>query len=492
MDNPLTSITIRQLEKKFSSRIVFQDLNLEINPGELVLICGPNGAGKSTFLRLLAGLEKPDHGSIQFHSRNALVESHSRTGYLSHASNLYEELTPRENLSFFADIYRLKNAPQRIEELLDQVKLTSRQDDPVQFLSRGMVRRLAIGRAVLMQPEILLLDEPFSGIDFESQKALLPLLNQINQDGCTILITTHDHSLLDIQDFRLVVLNDKRLAYNGFCRSTAEADAIYKEVLAQDIPLQSPEEDVEIKAPGQDHAGADSKSKALSNGMGFGDYLCQAAAVFKKDLAAELRSREMINYMLLYALIALIIYSFAFNLMEQSAGGFIPGIIWTTLIFSGILGLSRLINREYRNAAMDILRIAPVEPSAIFLGKLGGMYVPLLFIALIVSLATWILFDVNIFTPGVLLTLVFGLFGFSCAGTIIATLSERTRVREILLPVLLLPLLIPLLMACVYMDIDALNGLALSVSSGWVRILVLYDLFILAAGLMTYDFVIND
>ena len=196
--------------------------------------------------------------------------------------------------------------------------------------------------------------------------------------------------------------------------------------------------------------------------------------------------------MLLYALTALIIYSLAFNLILQDASGFVPGIIWTTLVFSGILGVSRLMDREYRNASMDVLRIAPMEPSVIFLGKLLGMFIPLLLIALLISLSVWILFDVNTFTSGIILTLLLGLFGFSSSGTLIATLSEKTGAREILLPVLLLPLLIPLLMACINIDVNILNGLGLSASFGWLRILVVYNLLILAAGLITYDFVINE
>ena len=259
-------IAVHQLEKRFSSRIVLQDLNLKVDQGEYVVISGPNGAGKSTLLRLLAGLEKPDLGSI---------EMPSIIGYLSHASSLYEELTPRENLQFFADIYRLKNRQQRVTELLEQIHLTSRQNDPVHFLSRGMIRRLAISRAIIMEPEILLLDEPFSGIDFESQKALLPVLHQIQQNGCTVLITTHEYSFLDMVDFRLVILNDQHLVYNELCHSSEEAEAVYKNVLAYPnaVRLESEETHEMIAISSVHETDTHSKSNTGTGEMGiFGLY----------------------------------------------------------------------------------------------------------------------------------------------------------------------------------------------------------------------------
>ena len=422
------------------------------------------------------------------------VAARLKIGYLSHASNLYEELTPKENLRFFASIYRLDNGQQRVNELIEEVHLVSRQNDPVHLLSRGMVRRLAIARAIMMSPEILLLDEPFSGIDLESQKALMPILSQMEQNGCTVLMTTHDYSFLDFRDFRLLVLNDQHLVYNELCHSSEEAQTVYADILARprDIPLQPVDtnEQLAIDMPRNEATCPNPKTQSAS--MGFQDYVAQIVAIFKKDLAAEIRSREMLNFMLLYALTALIIYSIAFNLVSQNAIGFVPGIVWTTLVFSGILGVSRLMDREYRHASMDVLRIAPIEPSAIFLGKLLGMFVPLLLIALLVSLSAWILFDVNIFTSGIILTLLLGLLGFSSAGTLIATLSEKTGAREILLPVLLLPLLIPLLLACTNIDVNILNGLGWYASFGWFRILLVYNLLLLAAGILTYDFVIND
>ena len=216
-------LRIRRLSKRYQFRRVFADFDLELARGEWVLICGPNGAGKSTLLRLIAGLEKAQSGN--------LTCAAERIGYLSHASGLYEDLSPRENLEFFAKIFRLEDGPQRAAQLLDQFGLTDRQNDPVRSLSRGMIRRLSIALAVLHQPDLLLLDEPFSGLDYESQLALLHLLKEIQAQGCTIVLTTHEFSLEEALDFRLLYLHKGKLTHDRRCHALAEARDIYQNAM---------------------------------------------------------------------------------------------------------------------------------------------------------------------------------------------------------------------------------------------------------------------
>ena len=211
------------------------------------------------------------------------------------------------------------------------------------------------------------------------------------------------------------------------------------------------------------------------------DYFSQALSIVKKDLQMEFRTREILNFMLLFALISLVIFSFALDLMGQQVVQLVPGVIWATLSFSGLLGFSKNINREFAHGSMDVLRLAPIEPSAIYLGKLTGIYILEIVISGIILAASLLLFNVNLFVSGTILALLFGTFGFAVSGTLLSTLVERTKSREMLLSVLLLPVLIPLLIASIRITQDTANGLALTKSLSWFRIVVIYDLLMCAS-----------
>ena len=468
-------LRIQGLSKRYQFRRVFADFDLELARGEWVLICGPNGAGKSTLLRLIAGLERVDGGS--------LTSDAVRVGYLSHASGLYEDLSPRENLEFFAKIFRLENGPQRAAELLEQFGLSERRDDPVRSLSRGMIRRLSIALAVLHQPDLLLLDEPFSGLDYESQVALLGLLKEIQAQGCTIVLTTHEFSLEEALDFRLLYLHKGKLTHDRRCRALAEARDIYQTAMRA-APLKTPQA---IKAPSLQPVTPSSRPPYRLR-----DYLAQVWALAQKDLRTEMRTRELLNFMLLFGLSAILIFSFAFNLMSNAVRDFIPGMLWTALTFTGFLGLSKAVNRDFANQSMDILRIAPIEPSAIYLGKLLGIFIVQLSVAVVLLLAALVLFNTYLLQPAMAAALSSGILGLSASGTLLATLVERTRSREMLLPVLLMPVLIPLLIACVQVTQDAAAGLALAESLAWYRLIFIYNISMVSVGMLTYGFTIEN
>jgi len=472
-------LRIQGLSKRYQFRRVFAGFELELVRGEWVLICGPNGAGKSTLLRLIAGLEKAQNGSI--------TSAAGRIGYLSHASGLYEDLSPRENLEFFAKIFRLDDDPQRAAELLDQFGLTERRDDPVRSLSRGMIRRLSIALAVLHKPDLLLLDEPFSGLDYEAQVALLGLLKKIQAQGCTIVLTTHEFSLEEALDFRLLYLHKGKLKHDRRCRTLAEARDIYQNAMRAGQKKPEKTNPPAVKTP----------TPRLNTPVSrppyrLRDYLAQVWAVAQKDLRTEMRTRELLNFMLLFGLSAILIFSFAFNLMSNAVRDFIPGMLWTALTFTGFLGLSKVVNRDFANQSMDVLRIAPIEPSAIYLGKLLGIFIVQLLVALVLLLATLILFNTPLLQPAMAAALSSGILGLAASGTLLATLVERTRSREMLLPVLLMPVLIPLLIACVQVTQDAAAGLALAESLAWYRLIFVYNIIMVSVGMLTYGFAIEN
>lgn len=164
-------------------------------PGEFVAMLGPNGAGKTTFLRILASLSRPTLGSViiaGYSLPGQAAAIRSRLGVVSHLPLLYGDLTAEENLHFYARMYNLHRPGQRITQVLDLVGLVSRRRDLVRTFSRGMQQRLAIGRAVLHDPEIMLFDEPHTGLDQDACQMLDKVLREVAARGRTVVMTSHD------------------------------------------------------------------------------------------------------------------------------------------------------------------------------------------------------------------------------------------------------------------------------------------------------------
>jgi heme ABC exporter ATP-binding subunit CcmA len=181
------------IARSFGPARVLRGVDLVVEPGSLHLILGPNGAGKTTLLRILAGLTRPSAGSVTVDGK-ALRESpglRRRIGLLSHQSFLYDDLTPLENLEFAARLYDLASPRDAARRAIESVGLADRMDDPVRRLSRGMVQRVAIARALLHEPEVLLLDEPFTGLDPRAAERLLELLSARLAANCGVVLVTH-------------------------------------------------------------------------------------------------------------------------------------------------------------------------------------------------------------------------------------------------------------------------------------------------------------
>jgi heme exporter protein A len=184
----------RDLERRFGSARVLRGVSLRVAAGECHLVVGPNGAGKSTLLRLLAGLARPSAGKVLLGGlplREA-AEVRRRIGLLSHQSHLYDDLTAIENLKFAASLYGLPDGERTARARLHAVGLGERADEPVRRLSRGMVQRVAIARALLHQPALLLLDEPFTGLDPHSIEQVAGLLEAERVGGRGLVLVSHD------------------------------------------------------------------------------------------------------------------------------------------------------------------------------------------------------------------------------------------------------------------------------------------------------------
>lgn len=188
-------ITVRKLVKRFGPKVVLRGLDFDVEPGEFVALLGPNGAGKTTFLRILASLSRPVMGTIKIAGyllpqQAAVVRQ--RLGVVSHLPLLYGDLTAEENLRFYGRMYNIPEMDNRISEVLELVGLSARQRDLVRTFSRGMQQRLAIGRAVLHDPDVMLFDEPHTGLDQDACEMLDTVLKDVAARGRTVVMTSHD------------------------------------------------------------------------------------------------------------------------------------------------------------------------------------------------------------------------------------------------------------------------------------------------------------
>jgi heme exporter protein A len=189
------AVRVSRLTKTLDDRPILRGIDLEIDVGEYVALIGANGAGKSTLLKILATLMPPTQGEIELFgqplTRNA-VALRSRIGLIGHLPMLYRDLSAAENLSFFAKLYGLHEPDRRVERMLRMVGLIDRANDPVKNFSRGMTQRISIARALLHDPDLILADEPFAGLDAPSITSLEDLFHRLRDAGRTIVLVNHD------------------------------------------------------------------------------------------------------------------------------------------------------------------------------------------------------------------------------------------------------------------------------------------------------------
>ncbi len=188
-------IDVKGLVKRFGPKVVLRQLDFKVEQGEFVALLGPNGAGKTTFLRILSSLSRPTTGQVMvagYRLPHHAAAIRRRLGVVSHLPLLYGDLSAEENLRFYGRMYAVDGVENRIHEVLDQVGLILRRKDLVRTFSRGMQQRLAIGRAILHDPEVLLLDEPHTGLDQDACDMLDQALRQVAVRGRTVVMTSHD------------------------------------------------------------------------------------------------------------------------------------------------------------------------------------------------------------------------------------------------------------------------------------------------------------
>lgn len=230
-------ITVKKLVKRFGLKTVLRGVDFEVRPGEFVALLGPNGAGKTTFLRILASLSRPTIGEVKvagFRLPNEAAAVRARLGVVSHMPLLYGDLSAEENLRFYARMYGITNYELRITEVLEMIGLDNRRKDLVRTFSRGMQQRLAIGRAVLHDPDVMLFDEPYTGLDQDASTMLDDVLKTVAAQGRTVVMTSHDLARAEELATRFDILSRGVIAATATHKQLKKSNLLtfYKQALA--------------------------------------------------------------------------------------------------------------------------------------------------------------------------------------------------------------------------------------------------------------------
>ncbi|MDA8436116.1 MAG: heme exporter protein CcmB [Actinomycetales bacterium] len=507
---PLPSdLRLVDVGKTFGRHKVLRHVDLDIPAGSFVALMGANGAGKTTLLRLVAGLATPTTGAVTLAGvdlRNAGPGLRRMLGFVSHDGLLYGDLTGRQNLMFHARLFGVADPEARIEELADVLDLRRVLDRPAGVLSRGNKQRLTLARALMHGPDVLLLDEPFTGLDEESAGRLVQLLRALHAEGRTIVMTVHEMSRALEGPTRLVVMGDGGIAVD----EPIEAVNVFAEELESELVGVATEHGAGSghagRAPGsrpglperpdldEPHAAALTARPALVVPPG---RFRSASLITAKDLRVELRSRDVLMSSGLFAITVLITASFT-TVQTGNTGSMATGILWISLLFAVLLGVGRSMARESQDRAIEGLLLSPAPRESIFLGKLlAGLvtmglievFIVPMFLVLMTGESQGAL-DVGSLVVVVLLATL----GLTIVATLFSGIAVGSRMGESLLPLIVMPVVIPLMIAAVETTRLALGGDA----SGsvnmiqWYALLAGFDLVVGLAAIATFSFVVED
>lgn len=224
-------LELQNIARMYGTRCIFKDVSLSVPAGSLTLLVGPNGAGKSTLMHIMAGLARPSAGTVQHHVPPAEV------AYLGHATFIYPTLTARENLRFWGAMYDVCVNDAALDSVLDRVELLRHGHERATVFSRGMAQRLNVARVLLLQPRLLLLDEPATGLDTASSHLLRREIVQARDRGAGIVWISHDVLADAPLADRLLALRERRLAYDGepmaYVAALDTVDAVLKSAVTQ-------------------------------------------------------------------------------------------------------------------------------------------------------------------------------------------------------------------------------------------------------------------
>ena len=223
-----------------------------------------------------------------------------------------------------------------------------------------------------------------------------------------------------------------------------------------------------------------------------GNYFRSVGAIVWKDLSAEWRGRELLGAMFVFALLVLLVFNFALGLDLAVRQAVTPGVLWVTFAFAGTLGLNRSWAGEREGGAWDGLLLAPVDRSAIYVGKaLGSWFFMAVLEALVLPIFS-ALYNVNLFQPGILLVILLGSVGYIALGTLLAAMAVQARTRDVLLPILLFPLVLPVLLSAVNACAGYLSGAPMDQIWLWLNLLIACDVIFVVAAYLVFEYVVEE
>lgn len=467
-------------------------VDLSLAPGRVTVLLGANAAGKTTLVRTLATLHRPTAGQAcvaGFDVQRSAAAVRQRVGWVAHAPLLFPDLTVAENLQLYARLYGVTAAGPRIATLAETLGLGRQLDQRVRTLSRGYQQRAAIARALLHEPEVLLLDEPYTGLDPAAADQLDALLGREAAAGRTVLVTSHDLPRARQMADQLAVLSAGRLAWSG---APAELDEAELASLYSQAPAGGTAPAGAIRSPTTSVAARPGAVPAATATRRAG-WPAVVRAIVWKDLLVELRAREVVPPVVVFALVVLVLFHFTLAGEPRLEAAAAPGALWVALVFGGMLGLARVTAGDVDNGSQAGLAASPADRGGLFLGKwLAGLAFSLLVAAIMVP--AFIVF-LNL-PPGVLpavsLVVLLGLVGWQAAGTLFGALAATARAREVLLPVLLLPALLPLVIAAVEATAGALAGQPWAALAVPLAIVAGYGVIFLVLGVLLYPVIMES
>ena len=522
-DNGAPVIEAHGLARWYGRTVALRPLTFAVRAGERIGVVGPNGAGKSTLLNLLGRQLRPTHGSLALIGRpigRADQNTRAEIGYVGHRTWLYDELTPLENLTFFRRLYGLPQDASTVTAAVERVGLGSAATTPVSQLSRGQQQRLALARATLHRPRLLLLDEPDASLDPLAIAGLPALLGlDAGQphpaDGWrpTIMLATHDLDLALHFCQRLIVLVAGRCVLDAATDTltAARLRALYAgeagegrgppSTVALTLALPRAEAQGRENTPlppapcgeweGEIPPEAGEGGTAAPRPTGWGTL----TAIIGKDLRIEGRRHDNVAAAAMYAIVCLLIFNFALDAPGTDATRLVPGLIWVTITYGATVGFGRTFAQEHERGNLDALLAAPLDRSILYAAKLlGNLALTAVLIVLTVALTT-VFFTVAFDPLALLLSLVLGTLGLAAAGTLLSALAAQTRAREVLLPVLLFPITVPALLAAVHSTAAALQGRMAWGGAGdapWLHLLIAFDLIYVVLSWLVFEFALEE
>jgi heme exporter protein A len=547
-------LRVRGVGKTFVARPVLREVSLAVAPQETVCLCGINGAGKSTLLRISGGLLRPDRGAVTIDGYDVGRDAEAakrRLGMISHAGMVYPELTVSENLLFAVRLYGVSGGAARVESLLAATGLESFRHDRAGILSRGLLQRLAIARALVHGPRVLLADEPFTGLDGGAAERLLALFDDFVRRGGAILMTTHDLRLglrccrrvavldrgtllLDApkdqidatrfaEDYLSYARNLQRpLTYGGGAANPAavseggsspgQRDAASK--ITDSVPGQTPDTLITEeqgqdalatqglgRAPAPPNVATTAEPRSALAG------LCGLHAILTKDLVVELRARQVLPTMVVLGMLLVFILRLASQSVSGAIGAPVMGAaaLWIAFLFSGLLAQERSFAAEQQNNCVDGLLLAPLDAGMIYLAKLLVNVIMLtVFEAVIVPL---VLISFHLPVAGgawrLLAVLMLGNLGISSVGTLFSAAVQLARTRGSLLSIVVLVILMPMMIPATFALLVLFGALPETVAGtgsfalvgsfqAALGYLVVFDAVFVVACWLLFEYIIYD